>query len=142
MGLPDELFISHSSADHAFVGELAATLRRHGVPVWFSGTNILGAQQWHDAIGAALHRCDWFAIVLSPRAVESMWVTRELHFALQQESLNGRIVPLLIEPCDTARLSWVLSSLQIIDFSREPSKAYRQLLRIWGLGYQSHPDSG
>ena len=142
MGQPEELFVSHSSVDHAFVSDLVATLRRHGVPVWFSGTNILGAQQWHDAIGAALHRCDWFALVLSPHAVESMWVSRELHFALQQKSLNGRIVPLLIDPCEPPRLSWVLSSIQIIDFSRDSSAGYRQLLRIWGLGYEPRPGSG
>jgi hypothetical protein len=34
----------------------------------YSRTNLVGAQQWHDEIGAALQCCDWFAIVLSPNA--------------------------------------------------------------------------
>ena len=46
--IPKEVFLSHSSSDAGFATELTETLRRHGVPVWFSRTNILGAQQWHD----------------------------------------------------------------------------------------------
>lgn len=53
-----ELFLSHASADAAFADRLAEALRRHGIPVWFSRTNLAGSQQWHDEIGAALRRCD------------------------------------------------------------------------------------
>jgi hypothetical protein len=81
--IPQEAFLSHSSKNREFVSHLANELRRHGVPVWYSETNILGAQQWHDEIGKALRRCDWFIIVLSPDAVDSMWVKRELIFTLQ-----------------------------------------------------------
>ncbi|MDE0040336.1 MAG: hypothetical protein OXU77_22650 [Gammaproteobacteria bacterium] len=44
-------------------------LREHGVPVWYSDTNIRGAQQWHDEIGAALRRCDWLIVVLTPERI-------------------------------------------------------------------------
>jgi hypothetical protein len=44
---------SHSSHDFGFVTTVAEALRRHGVPVWYSRTNILGAEQWHDEIGTA-----------------------------------------------------------------------------------------
>ena len=131
MGGPRELFISHASGDHAFAGELSEILTRHGLPHWYSRTGIMGAQQWHDEIGVALRRCDWFVVVPSPSAVASMWVKRELLFALQQ----NRIGPLLLEPCDTDELSWVLSSFQIIDFTSGTEAGYRELLRIWGLAY-------
>ena len=72
--IPHEAFLSHSSLDQDFVTYLAEVLRRHGVPVWYGQTNILGAQQWHDEIGAALKRCDWFLLVLSANSVASMWV--------------------------------------------------------------------
>lgn len=65
MGItPEEVFLSHASQDEAFATELAAELRRHNVPVWYSATNIVGAQQWHDEIGSALDRCDWFVVIL------------------------------------------------------------------------------
>jgi hypothetical protein len=56
--LPQEVFLSHSDRDRPFVTELADMMRHHGIPVWYSRTNILGAQQWHDEIGAALRRCE------------------------------------------------------------------------------------
>lgn len=90
LALPQEVFLSHSSQDRQFVNSLADKMRRHGVPVWYSHANILGAQQWHDEIGAALQRCDWFAVVLSPQSVESMWVKRELLKALEQRRFENK----------------------------------------------------
>jgi hypothetical protein len=134
--LPVEAFLSHSARDREFVDELAAVLRRHSVPVWYSRTNITGAQQWHDEIGAALGRCDWFVLVLSKNPVESMWVRRVLMFALQQYRFENRIVPVLTETCDFERLSWVLPSFQFVDFATDRDEGYRQLFRLWGIGYR------
>ncbi|MGH8559590.1 MAG: toll/interleukin-1 receptor domain-containing protein [Methylococcales bacterium] len=135
--IPHEVFLSHSGLDHTFVTDLATVLRRHGVPLWYSKTNIMGAQQWHDEIGASLKRCDWFLLVLSPNSVASMWVKRELIFALQQNRFENRIVPLLYRPCHFDSLSWVLPSFQIIDFQGAFEDGCRDLLRLWGIGY--HP---
>ncbi len=115
---------------------LAETLRRHGLPVWYSRTDIVGAQLWHDEIGSALRRCDWFVLVLSPGAVNSAWVKRELIFALQQDHLGDRIVPLMFESCNYGALSWTLASYQIIDFTHDFEQGARDLLRVWGLGYR------
>ncbi|MFH5804846.1 toll/interleukin-1 receptor domain-containing protein [Alienimonas sp. DA493] len=134
--MPAEVFLSHSSADREFVKDLAELLRRHGVPVWYSGTEIVGAQQWHDEIGAALARCDWFVLVLSPDAVNSMWVKRELQFALRQNRFDGRIVPLLRRECDYDALSWTLGAMQFVDCKRGLKVAGPDLMRVWGLGYR------
>ena len=133
---PDEVFLSHSSVDRAFTARLASVLRRHGVPVWYSDTNIRGAQQWHDEIGVALRRCDWFAVVLTPDAVASTWVKRELLFCLQQHRFNGRIALILYRPCNYGELSWTLESLQMVDFRGDFDQGCRDLLRIWGIGYE------
>ncbi|MXW48744.1 MAG: TIR domain-containing protein [Gammaproteobacteria bacterium] len=65
--MPNEVFLSHSSVDRAFVTQLAKVMRGHGIPVWYSETNIRGAQQWHDEIGAALRRCDWLILARLPQ---------------------------------------------------------------------------
>ena len=135
--LPQEIFLSHSDHDRQFVQELVAVLRRHGLPVWYSRTNIRGAQQWHDEIGAALHRCDWFVLVLSPSAVESIWVKRELLFSLRENRFDNKIVPLLYQDCDYERLSWTLPDFQMIDFTQAFEQGCRDLLRVWGVGYQA-----
>ena len=106
-------------------------IREHGIPVWYSDTNIRGAQQWHDEIGAALRRCDWFVVVLTPDAVESRWVKRELLFSLQQDRFDGRIAPILYRSCNHDELSWTLASLQMVDFREDFDQGCRDLLRIW-----------
>jgi hypothetical protein len=134
--LPHEVFLSHSSQDGQFAADLAGVIRRHGIPVWYSQTNILGAQQWQDEIGAALLRCDWFVLVLSPNSASSMWVKRELSYALQQNRFENRIVPIVYQPSNFEQLSWTLSLFQMIDFTALVEDGYRNLLRVWGMGYQ------
>ena len=135
--MPMEVFVSHSHKDQAFVEWLVGVLRRHRIPVWHSDTDIQGAQQWHDEIGRALQRCDWFIVVLSPDAVASRWVKRGLLYALQQDRFEGRIAPLLHRACACDQLSWTLPQMQIIDFTRSFADGCRDLLRIWGVQYSS-----
>lgn len=133
--LPKEAFLSHSSKDHEFTERLACAVRAHGIPIWYSEANIVGAQQWHDEIGMALNRCDWFLLALSPASTESIWVKRELLFALQQKRLESRIVPILLQPCAWETLSWTLPSSQFVDFTGSFEAGCRNLLRVWGIGY-------
>ncbi len=104
--MPTKVFVSHSHADQPFAERLLGVLRHHRIPFWYSDTHISGAQQWHDEIGNALQRCDWFILVLSPDSVASIWV-----------------------------LSWTLPRLQSIDFSRSFDDGCRELLRIWNVQY-------
>jgi hypothetical protein len=134
--LPHEVFLSHSSLDRQFATDVASVVRRHGIPVWYSQTNILGAQQWQDEIGAALQRCDWFALILSPQSAGSMWVKRELSYALQQNRFENRIVPIVYQPSNFEQLSWTLPLFHMVDFTGPFDDGSRNLLRIWGLGYQ------
>jgi hypothetical protein len=134
--LPNEVFLSHSNLDRLFATTVVEMMRRHGIPVWYSQTNIIGAQQWHDEIGAALKRCDWFVLVLSPNSVKSIWVKRELLFALNDNRYAEKIIPLVYQPCDFTQLSWILSLLQMVDFTQDFDNGCRDLLRVWGLGYK------
>jgi hypothetical protein len=101
--LPREAFLSHAADDREIAERLTRVLAAHNVPVWYSQRSVVGAQQWHDEIGAALARCDWFLLLLSPNSVRSKWVKRELLYALQDEGYDGRILPLLFRSCDVAR---------------------------------------
>ena len=135
--VPTEVFVSHSHKDQAFVEWLVGVLRRHQIPVGYSVTEIQGAQQWHDEIGRALKRCDWFVVILSPDAVASTWVKRELLYTLQQDRFEGRIAPVVYRTCDYEQLSWILPQLQIIDFTGSFDEGCRDLLSIWGVHYTS-----
>lgn len=136
LNLPVEVFLSHSNYDRNFVDLLADAMRAHGLPVWYSQTNILGAQQWHDEIGAALRRCDWFAVILSPQSVRSEWVKHELMYTFRHNRFRNRIVPVLYQECDVEELSWMLPDFQMIDFTGSFADGCTNLFRVWGLGYR------
>ncbi len=126
-----EVFLSHASQDHKAARRLRDFLVAHDVLVWFSPHHILGAQQWKDEIGGALARCGWFVVLLTPHAVKSMWVKRELNYALIEKRYQGRIVPLLLESCDFRALSWILPQFQMIDLASDYDRGCDELLRIW-----------
>jgi hypothetical protein len=133
---PPEVFLSHSSTNVAIVSRLAKVLGDYGVNVFLRKANIHGAQQWHDQIGTALRRCDWFLVVLSPQSVRSRWVKHELIYALQENRYRERIIPVLYKTCDADNLSWTLAAIEWVDFRKDFDKACEQLLRIWQIKYR------
>lgn len=128
MTVPEEVFLSHATADREAATGLATLLREHGLCVWFSQTDLRGAQNWHDEIGLALGRCEFFIVLLSKSSVRSEWVKRELCYALRTPRYNGRILPILLEPCDYESLSWTLGGMQII-----PAYDRASILLTWGI---------
>jgi hypothetical protein len=132
---PHEVFLSHASQDGKIAERIAQVLRDHGLPTFFSPTNVIGAQQWQNEILQALKRCDWFIVLLSPNAINSMWVKRETAFALKERRYENQIVPLLYRDCDLGPLEW-LTILQIVDFRGKFDDDCRALLRVWGLGFK------
>jgi len=132
---PKEIFLSHSSKDKVKLLEIAETIRKHGLPVWYSEINILGAQQWQDEIGSALKRCDWFILLLSKESIKSIWVKRELSYALSHNQYEEHILPIILEDCNHDDLSWTISLFQMIDMKTIDASSYTELLRTWGIGY-------
>ncbi len=116
---------------------VAEFLRSRGVAVWYSKTHIKAGQQWHDEIGRALERCDWFLVLLSPAAVQSHWVKRELLYALNDARYEEHIVPLNYQKCDFAKLSWTLGSFQLGDFTGTMEAGALKLLERWGIKFGS-----
>ena len=133
--IPKEIFLSHSSIENSMTLSIVQTLRNHSIPVWFSPTNIVAAQQWQDEIGRALKRCDWFLVLLSNNSINSKWVKMELAYALNHHQYDNHIIPVTIEACDYEDLSWTLGVFQMIDMINNKEEGFSQLLRSWGLGF-------
>lgn len=136
MPKPGRIFLSHSAKDRSLVERLARLLDDHKLRYFYSRRHILGAQQWHDEIGKALARCDWFVLVLSPDAVASKWVKHELLFALEDRAYEGHIVVLDYHRARYKKLSWTLHSVQWVDFRHGFDGGCRELLRVWNKEYR------
>jgi TIR domain len=133
--IPKEVFLSHSVKNKAVASALADTLRRHGVPVWYSSTNIRSAQDWIEEIGKGLSRCDWFLLLLSKASVASKWVKMELNYALNHSQYDDHILSIKIEDCNHEDLSWTLGIFQMVHFNGKSNAGYEEILKTWGLGF-------
>jgi hypothetical protein len=126
----NRVFVSYSRQNLTFAERLARDLKDAGLDVWLDVRQIKGGQQWRDAIFKAINQADIVVVCLSPHAVESEWVRREILMARSHEKL---IIPLMVE--DTADLmeqhdeTKQLLDVQIIDFEERYERAFPLLLQ-------------
>jgi hypothetical protein len=107
-----KVFISHSQKDTKIAEELTSKLSRAGLDVWLAEREVLPGDNWSLEAGKALQRANALVVLLSPDAVESDNVKREISFALSSPRFEGRIVPVVLKP--TRDIPWFLETLQMI----------------------------
>src|SRR5689334_15765059 len=93
------IFISHASADDAFVAELRQELEALGLQTWVDSRALVGGNKLAPEIETAIEQARQFLVVLSPSTVNSPWVRREIKKALEVETGRGdgyRVIPLLL----------------------------------------------
>ncbi len=80
---PHRVFISYSRSDFYFAEQLAASMRRRGLVVWFDVHELLAGTDWSSAIDQAIAECDTFVLVASRAALASPYVQRERDLATE-----------------------------------------------------------
>src|SRR2546425_3651756 len=94
----NKLFISHSSRDDAFVRDFRATLADHGQDGWIDSRELRGGDPLWVEIQRAIEGASAYAVVVSPDALQSKWVGKELRHALTVRDQRGKdkypIIPL------------------------------------------------
>ncbi len=96
------VFISYSRDDHAYVRRLADWLTQASLPVWFD-EQIRTGDHWLRDIEGRLRAAVAVVVVVSPSALESTWVRRELLLADNLDipilplRLQGEPIPLLLD---------------------------------------------
>ena len=123
-----EIFISYARKDRRIADKLSAELHRRGIEVWIDCDDIGGGDAWRAAISNAIRNCDAFLVLLTPRAVTSRNVAKELALA---ERHKRRIIPVMYEACEIpAGIDYQLMDLHWVDFAEEDAmeKLERALL--------------
>jgi tetratricopeptide (TPR) repeat protein len=85
-----QLFLSHSSTDDPFVRDLCAALADHGQEGWIDSRQLRGGDPLWPEIEQAIEAATAFAVVVSPAALQSKWVGKELRHALQLREQRGK----------------------------------------------------
>src|ERR1019366_10467247 len=88
----------HSSQDDGFVRELRAALADHGHDGWIDSRELRGGDPLWPEIQRAIEAASAYAVVVSPDALQSKWVGKELRHALDVQKQRGKdkfpVIPL------------------------------------------------
>jgi tetratricopeptide (TPR) repeat protein len=112
-----KIFITHSSADYGFVRELREALADLGQEMWFDSRQLKGGDPLWLEIQHTIEESSAYAVVVSPAALQSKWVDKELRHALKIRDERGKgQFPVILLSLDGTRLG-VLEGL----FEEEPA---------------------
>jgi tetratricopeptide (TPR) repeat protein len=84
------LFISHAAKDGAFVRRIAQALAETGQDVWIDSREHTGGDPPWQGIATAIELASAYVILVSPDALQSRWVGRELRYALDVQRRRGK----------------------------------------------------
>lgn len=73
-----QIFVSYSRSNTSFAERLARDLQDAGIDVWIDFRSIKGGEEFADVIFRGIRESDMFIVCLSPAAVDSEWVRREI----------------------------------------------------------------
>ena len=90
-------FISFCTADLEVANAFVDELRLFYVDDFFFSPRTLEEGYWLSQIEAEIEAAKWFFVLISPAALESKWVRKEVELAMEAPHLKGKVVPILIE---------------------------------------------
>ena len=123
-----KVFISHSHEDNALAQRVAHALREAGLDVW-DDQNILPGDNWAGKIAEALDESRAMVILLTPHALASEAVRREIEYALGKESYSKRVIPVVVGAVSDESFPWILRRLHMIRLA-EPAQEEEGIQRI------------
>ena len=98
------LSLSHSSIDDGVVRELRQALADLGQAVWIDSRQLKGGDPLWSAIREAMEAAAGLAVLVSPDALQSDWVAKELKHGLKLQSERGRAAfPVVLLTLDGTR---------------------------------------
>ena len=110
-----KVFISHAYSDEQLAQKVAAILQEAGLEVWDAMREILPGDNWAQHVSNALQESEAMVVLLTPDAVRSEWVRREMRwnieYALGEIRFRSRLIPVVAGDPDilnTESVPWIL----------------------------------
>ena len=121
-----EVFVSYAQQDTPIARAVARGLSDEGYKVALAEDELAPGDNWALKLGEALERSRALVVLLSPDAVKSDHVRREIEFALTSPQFAHRIFPVMIRP--TQRVPWILRTLNMLVTGPNPSEVRKAVL--------------
>jgi WD40 repeat protein len=112
----NDVFISYSRRDKAFVRALHDALKKLEHRAWVDWLDITPALEWQQEIDQGIETADKFIFVISPDSIASKYCLAELDHAIAHRK---QLIPVLNREVDFTVVRPELTQLQIISFCGE-----------------------
>jgi hypothetical protein len=131
---PVKVFVSYARKDRAFAERLVNDLKGAGAEVWWDVSGI-DEGDFLDKINEALRQCQWLVFVLTPFALESKWVKKEVNAAInrREKGLMRGILPILASPLAQDAVPPLWDNLHRYDAVADYDGEVARLVRTLGL---------
>ena len=110
-----QVFVSHTESDADLAHRVASYLESVGIRIWIAPESIHPGEGWVDSINRGLEESTHVVVLLSQRAVESMWVRQEVSSAIAMERKGEiQLIPLDVEPCELPPLWGAYQKISLV----------------------------
>ncbi len=122
-----DAYVIHSSKDKDFVDRLVDDLRLFGLQIWYDKDEIGIGDSITDRINQGLLEAKACIVVLSPNALGSEWVGKEIGAAMQREinEKNPVVLPILLDDCEIPPL---LKDKRYADFRKSYDASLQEIV--------------
>lgn len=91
-----KVFITHSHGNRPLVRQVVKTLKQAGLDVWDDEYDTYPSDNWAKVTGEALEQSDAMVVLVTPDALDSVIVHRDIGFALTNIQFEYRVIPVLV----------------------------------------------
>ena len=112
-----KVFITHSHGNRPLVRQVVRTLKQAGLEVWDDEYDTYPSDNWAKVTGEALERSDALVVLITPDALDSVIVHRDVSFALSNIQFEYRVIPVLVgveQSVAAKSFSWIIRNLDLI----------------------------
>jgi hypothetical protein len=120
------VFLSYAQRDDKLAQALRTELEKGGFEVWDAAARLAPGDNWALEQGKALEDAKAMVVLLSPAALASDHVQREIDYALGEPRFKGRLIPVVVRP--VKEIPWILETLQVLRIDADPERGSRRVL--------------
>jgi len=112
-----KVFITHSHGNRPLVRQVVKTLKQAGLDVWDDEYDTYPSDNWAKVTGEALEQSDALVVLITPDALDSVIVHRDVSFSLCNIQFEYRVIPVLIgveRSVAAENFGWIIRNLDLI----------------------------
>ena len=111
-----KVFLSYAAKDKDLAQTIGAQLSEAGFRVRDPDRDRLPAADSSAEPESEIRSADAVVVFVSPEAMTSQWVSREIEYSLGAKHLSGRLIPVVVRP--TKEAPWIFSALNPVRHKR------------------------